>query len=548
MVYIRPTDGAEITLSNKQANILDDLEESALTRTNESPTGRILWSVGIFVLAVGPLGLYLAGLAASPLLVSAIKKALKNGQQAIYLRKSGNFSHLLKESELVQLTQAIGKESVAHQLMEAHQDGHSLTNAAQRYLQLSGHQVERLTLENLFKDHGQVDVEATVVASIPETAAVGVMQPANANGTGASLGQTKQQDTDTALSRLLASPYQSRAIFGGQRTGKSNLVAIASSKLAKKGVKVYHINLLSYTGKGNEDRQYTAHCVESICSDFSHESDSNKRQVVVGQCIEMIHQWWNEAKSILIFDEFAYAASIAVPETAPLLALIADKLAAIASSGMKREHALWALSPSMVASELQDAGKRIKSLSPVMVAIAPGHTEQWQGQELTFDSSLHSEVNRNFGNVIPWPTPAMVPGKSRIAYVNGSWCGLGTEGVKPEVVRSDKDIEPEVADVAIAQIKQQQTKERWQALITEVQAVNEPLSKVITYLSKKDDQTISYRSLTKATTFTNAIKGTDQTCLSIVTTLVEKGILTDTSAAEDRPLTKADFLISLPSQ
>ena len=434
MVYIRPTDGTEIQLSNKQANVLDDLEESALSRTNESPTGRILWGVGVFVLAVGPLGLYIASLAASPLVVSAIKKALKNGQQAIYLRKSGNFAHLLKESELVQLTQAIGKESVAHQLMEAHQDGHNLTNSAKRYLQLAGHQLKKLTLESIFEEDN-VDFLATEIDALNDDSktidakAVALQDGADKNEEIKEKG--KDRKVDTALSRLLASPFQSRVIFGGQRTGKSNLVSISSSKLAKQGAVIYHINLLSYTGKGDEDAQYAAHCMQSIRADFSHETDSNRRTAVVSDCIKMVQEWWNhDGEAILIFDEFAYAASVAVPETAALLTLIADKLAAIASSGMKREHALWALSPSMVAGELQEPGKRIKSLKPVMVAIAPGHTEEWQGQQLTFDTSLYTEVNRNFGSVIPFPTAAMVPGESRIAYIDGSWCGLGTEAKK----------------------------------------------------------------------------------------------------------------------
>lgn len=542
MVYIRPTDGAELKLNNKQANILDDLEDSALSRTNESPTGRILWSVGIFVLAVGPLGLYIAGLAASPMIVSAVKKALKNGQQAIYLRKSGNFAHLLKESELVQLTQAIGKESVAHQLMEAHQDGHTLTNAAQRYLKLSGHQVERLTLDTLFSEPASapVDVPATVVATAPNEARQPVAVNSRSMAAEWGTATTETQESDTALSRLLASPYQSRAIFGGQRTGKSNLVAIASSRLAKKGTAIYHINLLSYTGKGNEDKQYTAHCKQSICADFSHLADSNQRQVKVSKAIEMVNAWWTDDSAILIFDEFAYAASVAVPETAPLLALIADKLAAIASSGMKREHALWALSPSMVASELQDAGKRVKSLAPVMVAIAPGHTEQWQGQELTFDSSLHSEVNRNFGNVVSYPTPAMVPGRSRIAYINGGWCRLGTEGLKLEVINSNVDVD-NVSEVALKQVS-------WQKLIDEVAAVNKPVSKVIAYLSKKNGETISYRALTKASAFTTAIKGSDQTAQGIVAILVDKSILTVTDSHTEMSLTKSDFVVSLPTK
>lgn len=472
MVYVRPTDGAEITLNKKQINLLEDLEDSALSRTSESPTGRVLWSVGVFVLAVGPLGMYVAGLAASPFIVSAVKKALKNGKQAIYLRKSGNFAHLLKESELVQLTQSIGKESVTHQLMEAHQDGHKLTNAAQRYLKLSGHQLKKLTLESLFTEPDTVEAaflelendDSAATAKTLDVESKPVAQEDNSSTTPKQPSKVAQKEVDTALSRLLSSPYVSRVVFGGQRTGKSNLVSKASSKLAKSGTVVYHINLLSYTGKGDEDAQYVKHCKQSIRADFSHETDSNRRTAVVSDCIQMVQDWWNhDGEAILIFDEFAYAASVAVPETEALLTLIADKLAAIASSGMKREHALWALSPSMVAGELQEPGKRIKSLKPVLVAIAPGHTEEWQGQSLTFDTSLHTEVNRNFGNVVPYPTAAMVPGESRIAYVDGSWVGLGTGTKKKEHQEPEEEDGSELIELlsSIAnEIKKQASKKK----------------------------------------------------------------------------------------
>ena len=438
MVYIRPTDGAEITLSNKQSNLLEDLEDSALSRTNESPTGRLLLGIGAFTLIVAPLGISIAGLAASPFVISAVRKALQNGRQGVYLRRSGNFAHLLKESELVQLTQAIGKESVAHQLMEAHQDGFKMTDASKKYLKLAGHETQKLTLENLFD--GKLEEVPTIDVEVTPTDKPKPISPNKSSKDDVSPVTDKElkdayskPKKETALSRLLDSPYLSRAIFGGQRTGKSQLVSTASADLAANGVLIFHINLLSYTGKGDEDAQYTKHCKRSIRADFSHETDSNKRIAVVSDCIQMVQEWWDhDGEAILIFDEFAYAASVAVPETAALLTLIADKLAAIASSGMKREHALWALSPSMIAGELQEAGKRVKSLKPVLVGIAPGHSEDWQGQSLTFDTSLHTDVNRNFGNVIPFPTAALVPGESRIAYIDGSWCALGTAKKKEE--------------------------------------------------------------------------------------------------------------------
>jgi hypothetical protein len=60
------------------------------------------------------------------------------------------------------------------------------------------------------------------------------------------LASTLSVVAKTALEQINQSPYKSRIFFGAQRSGKSMLVAIASKQLAGRGVKVYHLNLLSY--------------------------------------------------------------------------------------------------------------------------------------------------------------------------------------------------------------------------------------------------------------------------------------------------------------
>lgn len=463
MVLTNERTGHSISIHKEDFPYLQALQESANDSLNGSSGIKIFAGLATFVFLFEPIGAIAAGtLAAMPVLI-ALRNAITGGPAAVYIDKTGNFAHRLNESQLVRLTKMVGVEAVVYQLTAARDAEQKLTNSAKRYLELSGQQSTNATLEILFDQTADkpevVQEEILTLEALPfnelEQGQEGPTVPEKLEPKTVTATKPK---VDTALSRLLASPFQSRAIFGGQRTGKSNLVSVASSELAKSGAKIYHINLLSYTGKGDEDSQYVKHCEQSIRSDFSHETDSNRRTAVVADCIKMVQAWWDyEGEAILIFDEYAYAASVAVPETGALLTLIADKLSAIASSGMKREHSLWALSPTMVASEMQDAGKRIKSLKPVMVAIAPGHTEEWQGQQLTFDSSLHTEVNRNFGNIIPFPSAAMTPGESRIAYIDGSWCGLGTNGKKKEEPQQGSELVDLLAKIA-NEIKKQAAK------------------------------------------------------------------------------------------
>ncbi|GAQ00121.1 hypothetical protein [Leptolyngbya sp. NIES-2104] len=109
---------------------IDDFEELAASRVNNAPTGRFLLAVGIFGALVIPCGLPAAGAIALPILVNAIKSATKNGQQAEYIARTGNFCHLLNHREIAQLIRFTGRKFIVDQCVAAHIDGMRLTGAA----------------------------------------------------------------------------------------------------------------------------------------------------------------------------------------------------------------------------------------------------------------------------------------------------------------------------------------------------------------------------------------------------------------------------------
>ena len=287
----------------------------------------------------------------------------------------------------------------------------------------------------------------------------------------------------TALARLLASPFISRAVFGAQRTGKTNLVAAVMQQLVANGVKVFVINLSS-VNVGNEDAAYWDK--DGICSvrgDLETIDGSDAAKQLIESAIALVDEFMREASpSILIVDEWTNAtASHAeyVDLLAPLIKLLAGKITAFSSTGMKRKKALWTIAPEIVAGTMEDFGKAVKKLSLCLVAIAPGHTAQWDGQELSFSWELYGQVSKNYVGLTPPPEDS---GESRIAYLDGQWVGLGTESL--------------VSVTATA------SSEKAMPVAAELPTVGQQLSPELTtfreWLDSKVGQTISYRSFNNA--------------------------------------------------
>ena len=243
----------------------------------------------------------------------------------------------------------------------------------------------------------------------------------------------------TAYLSLQESPFTSRAWFGGQRTGKSYLAAVASKALNEKnGTRVFHINLASY---GDEDSYYWSHvgAWDSVCCDISAMDIPTAKQRIA-DAIQLVNDFYATENALLIVDEYAYIGgknNRHIDALAPLLHVIADKIATLSSTGIKRRKALWALCPEYVAGAMVKDALAIKKLSLVFCAIAPGHKACWkdsagQPHELSFDWSLHSMVSNNF--VIDQP-PSFSE-HARLVYTGGQWLSVGLTGQELKALKA----------------------------------------------------------------------------------------------------------------
>jgi hypothetical protein len=184
----------------------------------------------------------------------------------------------------------------------------------------------------------------------------------------------------TAYVSLQHSPFTSRAWFGGQRTGKSYLAAVTSKGLHEKhGTRVFHINLASF---GLEDSYYWSHVDQwdSVCCDIT-DMDIPSAKHQISAAVRLVHEFYATENALLIVDEYAYIGSKINQHSEALeelLHVIADKIATLSSTGIKRRKALWALCPEYVAGAMVKDALAIKKLGLVFCAIAPGHKACWK--------------------------------------------------------------------------------------------------------------------------------------------------------------------------
>jgi hypothetical protein len=392
----------------------------------------------------------------------------------------GGFSVLLKASEEVEDAELMAFEASRQQLALAGESAELEKNfALQR--QAQQYQAKLNVHRAIAQAEAEMDAEGGYASPSQPVPPQQMREPVPIPGTGyASYGppiqpqrssvvavaekpETSEAISQTALDIILSSPFKSRAVFGSQRAGKSMFLAIAGKNLANRGVKVFQLNMLSFVGGGqDEDSEYTGHVYRSVRGDYSLMENTADKRTLASNAIALINEWWScEEPSILLFDEWFYSAGDNLKDTpiGDVVRCISDKLTAIASSGMKRTKAAWLLCPLMKAGSLSDDGKQIKNLELLYITIAPSQPGSWQGQAITWDDQLFSQVKRNFSHI--WkPDPSECPGEQRIAFVGDRWLPTG---ISPDMLtpkqKDDTEKHPETLADTVPAVKVKPTKE-----------------------------------------------------------------------------------------
>lgn len=393
---------------------------------------------GLGMMAAGPM---LAGsFAAVPMLAGykKIQKCLKISK--FVSLNPGCLAHLIKsEADMKIYIKELGAEEVARQLALALDRGQKLTYAARKTVTLLG-VAPAPTLESVIEG---LAPKAIAAADEAET----ITEPINLNDFDPTVFDPNNGTGSLPLAVILKSPLSSYLMIGGQRTGKSYFIAVATMLLARQGFKIYHVNLAS-VGQGHEDEDsyYWRHTTRSFCADLSTITDEAEAEAAIEGAMNVVNEFWDlprTEKAILVCDEITLAGSkenYHAEALKPYLRLVAGKISSLTTTGMKRQKAIWCACPGIVAGSLQGAAKSIKCLRLVYFAISPGQFADWSGNAISFDHEVHAQICAN------WTSTQMISDTQidllkahnidRVCWIGDQWMPTG------ELPQLDKSIGP----------------------------------------------------------------------------------------------------------
>ena len=150
----------------------------------------------------------------------------------------------------------------------------------------------------------------------------------------------------STLDTIIHTPFVSRAIFGFQRTGKTNLVAMALEELAKLyGVRAFVINLNAYTGNGEQEVYWQGEHITAVLGGLEEITDAAEAQALINRAKALVDDFTqHHGPAVLVVDEWSGTTASHATYAEPLQALvrqIAGRVTSLASTGVQREKAVW---------------------------------------------------------------------------------------------------------------------------------------------------------------------------------------------------------------
>jgi len=359
--------------------------------------------------------------------------------------------------------------------------------------------------------------------------AVATYQPGNHTRLGAvevAASPAAQTSSPTALSIIVSDPYQSRAFFGAQRTGKSYLAAVASRQISEAlRCKVYHINLASF---GDEDSYYWSHAVKSLTCDLSSLGGYEASQMI-RSAIEIVKKFYSTQNAILIVDEIAYCGSSVAAHKdalAELMRVIADKITTLSSSGKKRMQAIWTIAPEFVAGSLTQDAKAVKKLKLCYVSVNPDASIDWQGQTIGFDWELFNQIKANY----TISDPICVPSQDRICFIGSDWVPVGElpdlkkgKSTKLETPISDPVTHLENS-LKASDDADDDVFSKFAATLTHESQAN--LKSFVLWLGKKQGSEVSFKQIQDSWAKNNNVARSKETLMPLIYAAKSKQLLT----------------------
>ncbi len=357
-----------------------------------------------------------------------LKRLNRSWKNHVFLRRfPGCYAHLIRDDrDMVEWIEAHGRDDVADQLRVALIQRQRLTPCAKR--------TAHILIKPEALPHKSVTtyLESTGTKSTPE-------HPQSPPGTALETGTNPSLERSLFV-HLADNPFLCWFILASQRTGKTSSAAAASLTVKREhATEVYYINLSDH-GQGN--REAFAHADLTAIGNING-GDGGEVTRLVQAAIAVVEQFHQSHNAILVVDEWVSLATRGRDILDEFWDVLAPKADALSSNGIGCGRSVWAIAPRFQAATMREDAKIVKNFKPLLLAIAPGQTVEWQNPrngttaKLTYNGALVGQAIKNWPEAgITEPTAAAArqwqrEGSSRIFWSDGQWSALGQAPALP---------------------------------------------------------------------------------------------------------------------
>ena len=163
--------------------------------------------------------------AAGYFLYSAVESALQKGKQAEYIKDVGVIGHALKESDLVRYAEIVGVDAAIGEILQAYQDGQTITPAARKLCQAMGKTPKRRTIATFLEEIKTLQTLPDMSSTPSPTSTPSPASPPSIAGGACKILTVVDE---------MVNPVRSSYISAPPRTGKGILIALAMGEFKQR--------------------------------------------------------------------------------------------------------------------------------------------------------------------------------------------------------------------------------------------------------------------------------------------------------------------------
>jgi hypothetical protein len=381
-------------LSDDKLDKIEDIADDALKGVVSSSALPLLTGLGVGFGVAGFSGIPIVGVAAAGyFLYSAVDSALSKGKQAEYIKDAGILAHVLKEPDLIKYAEIVGPDAAIGEILQAYQDGQTITAAARKLCIAMGKQPKRRTIATFLEEIQQLQ-------PLPHDEAVtnpAALAPSSVGGT---------CQIHTAVNDMV-NPVRSSYISGPPRTGKGILEALAMQEFKTRYPKG---TLYTYTPKQDPKEHWYW---ESSDQHFNPDLDQNPTRAAQS-LYAMIRHWQSlpsapDAPILFVVDELSTTLGRLKPvkmsevddglfadDNRPFPVWLMDFLVHEASLRQSVDRFVWVITPLNTVTETGVSAGALKSLRNYTIAsrenlkFADGGNATFAAPKITADHPLLS--------------------------------------------------------------------------------------------------------------------------------------------------------------